>query len=114
MNNPIPISSTTSPQFPATLEFGATLGESGRPTIRQAARDVETMFLSLLLKEMRQSSESDGGFFAGDSGDVYGGLFDFYMGKHMAEAGGIGLASAWAGHLEQSLPPERSHDAPVR
>lgn len=58
------------------------------------------MFLSLLLKEMRQSLEPDG-LFAGDAGDVQGGLFDLYLSKHLADAGGVGLAAA----VERQLSP---------
>ena len=56
------------------------------------AKDFEALFLSQIIKGMRQSLEP-GSMFAGDSGDVQGGLFDQYMGKHLAEAGGVGLAA---------------------
>jgi len=61
---------------------------------RRVARDLEATFLTMLLKEMRQTLEPDGGLFPGDSGDVQGGLFDLYMGQHLAASGGFGLATA--------------------
>lgn len=61
---------------------------------RRVARDLEATFLTMLLKEMRQTLEPDGGLFPGDTGDVQGGLFDLFMGQHLAAAGGFGLATA--------------------
>lgn len=58
----------------------------------QQAQEFESVFVSMLLKEMRQSSLSEGGLFPGDSSDTYGGLFDMTFGKHIAQAGGLGLA----------------------
>ena len=47
-------------------------------TATEAARGLEATFLSILLKEMRQTLEP-GGLFANDSGDVLGGMFDQFM-----------------------------------
>lgn len=60
------------------------------------AREMEATFLTMLLKEMRQTldTDGDGGLFPGDTGDVQGGLFDLYLGKHLADSGGFGLAAA--------------------
>ncbi len=44
----------------------------------------------MMLKSMRQSMSED--MFAGDKSDTFGGLFDSFMGKHIAEGGGIGMA----------------------
>ena len=54
------------------------------------AREFESLFVSMMLKSMRQSMSKD--MFAGDSSDTFGGLFDSFMGQHIAEHGGIGLA----------------------
>ncbi|HEY1188500.1 MAG TPA: rod-binding protein, partial [Gemmata sp.] len=43
-----------------------------------------------------------GGLFPGDSGDVQGGLFDLYMGRHLAGAGGIGLAAALVRQMQET------------
>jgi flagellar protein FlgJ len=68
------------------------------------ARQFESLFLSQLLKEMRQTSEEGEGLFGKDPGDVMGGLFDQMMGKHLAEAGGIGLASMLTRQLQPTSP----------
>ncbi len=91
-----------------------TLGKTGRLTPADAAREAETMFLSLLLKEMRQSFDSEESLFAGDKGDVYGGLFDFLMSRHLAENGGIGLATAWSQQLQQATSTKSPHDSRTR
>lgn len=101
------------PLSTAPAEFGVTLGHGKKPGLSAATREMETMFLSLLLKEMRQAQESEeGGLFAGDTADVYGGLFDLYMSKHLADSGGIGLTSVWLKQLEQTQRSERLYDEP--
>jgi flagellar protein FlgJ len=55
------------------------------------ATEFESLVIGQLLKTMRTSSE-DGGMFPGDKSDTYGGMFDMYFGKFLAENGGLGLA----------------------
>ncbi len=78
---------------PADLN-GTRLGVRKGDSIGETVSDFEAMFLSLLLKEMRQTLDDGGGLFPGDTGDIQGGLFDQYLGKHLADAGGVGLAAA--------------------
>jgi flagellar protein FlgJ len=73
------------------------------------ARDFEATFLGMVLKEMRQTLDPDGGLFAGDTGDVQGGLFDLYLGQHLAAAGGVGLATA----ITRQLGPDSTHARPA-
>lgn len=68
-------------------------------SIDAVATNFESMFLSLLLKQMRQTLEP-GGLFPQDSGDVFGGLFDLYMGQHLAQAGGLGIGNLLRRQLE--------------
>jgi flagellar protein FlgJ len=56
----------------------------------QVAQDFESVFASMLLKEMRQSLEP-GTMFGEDSGDVYGGLFDRHFGEQMTKGNGLGM-----------------------
>ena len=62
------------------------------------AQQFEAVFASLLLKEMRQSMSGDG-LIPGDNGDIVGGLFDQFLGQHISEKGGLGLAAS----LEKSM-----------
>jgi Rod binding domain-containing protein len=67
----------------------------------KVAKDFESVFASMMLKEMRKSLEP-GSLFGDDSSDVYGGMFDQFMGQHMSESGGLGLASMIRQALEKS------------
>jgi Rod binding domain-containing protein len=73
---------------------------AGRGTPRAMAMEFESLLIGDLLKTMRTSSLSEeGGLFPGDQSDTYGGIFDMYFGKFLAEHGGLGLADT----LEKSL-----------
>ena len=76
------------------------LARSGQ-SMESAAKGFEETFLSLLVKEMRQTLEPNT-LFGHDSGDVFGGMFDQFMAKHLTQAGGIGLAADMKQKLEQS------------
>ena len=67
----------------------------------RVAEDFEGVFASLLLKEMRKTLEP-GTLFGEDSGDVYGGLFDMYLGQQMTQSGGFGLAKMVRESMERS------------
>jgi len=67
---------------------------------------MEATFLSMLLKEMRETLDPEGGLFPGDSGDVQGGLFDLYMSKHLADAGGVGMADAIVRQMQATGDPK--------
>src|SRR5689334_11609487 len=56
------------------------------------ANGFESMFLSMLLKEMRQTLEPET-LFPQDSGDILGGLFDLFLGQHLARAGALGIGA---------------------
>lgn len=74
----------------------ASAGAPARPadaaTIDRVATSFESMFASLLVKQMRQTLD-EGGLFGQDTSDIQGGLFDLYLGQHMAQAGGLGIAA---------------------
>ncbi len=63
----------------------------GQDKITQVASDFESLFASQMLKEMRKTLDPET-MFGGDSGDVYGGMFDQFVGQQMARSGGFGLA----------------------
>ncbi|WP_084760151.1 rod-binding protein [Zavarzinella formosa] len=81
----------------------ASLGKDQKHAANMA-KDFESLFLSVLLKGMRQTLEPDS-LFPGDSGDVMGGLFDQFMGQHLANAGGVGLAATIQRQTQQEPPP---------
>jgi flagellar protein FlgJ len=89
---------------------------SGRPNLNQSAakvaQDFESVFASMLLKEMRQSLEP-GSMFGEDSGDVYGGLFDRYFGEQMTKGSGLGMASMVQENIERMQNAGKPVAAPV-
>jgi flagellar protein FlgJ len=99
---------------PDPAALSAMAGAGGKNSTEAIATGFESMFASLMLKEMRQTLDSDT-MFAGDAGDVYGGLFDMYMGQHIAAAGGLGIAAAVRKQLEgttnRTPPKSRGYHA---
>jgi Rod binding domain-containing protein len=89
------ISATTSLVKPAALGDCANTARGSAPAapdkIEKVASDFESLFTSQLLKEMRKSLDPET-MFGGDGGDVYGGMFDQFVGQQMAQSGGFGLA----------------------
>jgi Rod binding domain-containing protein len=63
--------------------------------IAAAANEFESVFLSLMLKEMRNTLDKEnGGLFAGEGSDTFGGMFDMYMSQHLAKSQPLGLGDA--------------------
>ena len=85
---------------------GSVMDEHDKTSLKDAAQGFESVFLSLLLKEMRQTLEP-GSLFGKDSSDIYGGLFDQFMSQHLAQGKGMGLAQA----LLKQLEPKAAHGA---
>ena len=55
----------------------------------EAAKQFESVFMSMILKQMRQTL--DNGFFGKENSDSYGAMFDLYMGQHLSDQGGLGI-----------------------
>lgn len=91
---------------------GASTPEAKQAKTREMAREFEATFLSTLLKEMRQPATGEDGIFPGDSSDIQGGLFDLYLGRHLAEAGGIGIANSIL-RSQDSRPPAAIPNSPL-
>lgn len=98
------ISALSTPPTPPPVKTGPTVKKDQGARFHETANEFEATFLSMLLKEMRQTLEPDGGLFPGDSGDVQGGLFDLLLGSHLAQAGGVGLATALVRQMQATQP----------
>ena len=71
------------------------------------AGEFESVFVSLMLKEMRNTLDGEEGLFGGDQSDTFGGMFDMFMGQHLAEAKSLGIADAIEGFMKNQ-PSETS------
>ena len=56
------------------------------------AKKLEGVFLSMMVKQMRQSMSEDGLFGEGSHGEVLGGMFDQMMGEELSERSALGIA----------------------
>lgn len=63
------------------------------PRLHAACAEMESLFLSHLLKEMRATVEKSGFMDGGQAEEIFTSLLDVELSKKMSAAGGIGLAS---------------------
>lgn len=73
----------------------------------EVGKQFEGVFASMMVKEMRSSLEPET-LFGGDKGDVLGGLFDYFMGQHLAQSGRMGLAQVLQRQLFRHGSPPAS------
>jgi flagellar protein FlgJ len=62
------------------------------PHLEDACRDMESLFLSYLLKEMRATVNKSGFISGGKAEEIFTSLLDVELSKKMSAAGGIGLS----------------------
>lgn len=89
----------------------AKVGRAQEAKLQETAKEFEATLVSLLLKEMRQSLDPKGGLFPGDDADVQGGLFDMFLSKHLADAGGVGIAASLMDRLRAASTLTKLNDA---
>lgn len=76
-------------QPPATPETAA---GQGIQQLQETTRELEGVFLGLLMKAMRSTVGNGGLFKNGSDSQAYRDMFDQEIARSMAKAGGIGLA----------------------
>lgn len=76
-------------QQPGKVTPGETDGEA-----RAVSRQFEAMFVELLLRQARSTSQALGGEEAGMARDVYQGWFEQHVAQRITASGGIGLADS--------------------
>lgn len=67
--------------------------EKDDPSLGAACREMESLFLTHLLKEMRATVEKSGFISGGQAEEIFTSLLDVEISKKMAAAGGIGLSA---------------------
>jgi Rod binding domain-containing protein len=87
--------------------FGMALrpGKTDPRQVEQVANGLESVFFAMLCKEMRETLEP-GTLFGQDEGDVLGGMFDQFMGEHMARGGPLGIAAM----VRKQLTAQNTHE----
>ena len=79
------------------------------PRLRAACADMESLFLSHLLKELRATVDKSGFISGGQAEEIFTSLLDVELSKKMSAAGGIGLAAIL---LEQLAGKSSGKDKP--
>ena len=69
--------------------------------------------MSMMIKQLRETSSGEG-LFPGDKSDTYGGMFDMFMGDHLAESSDTGLerlfnSPAALRQLDEYVKPQLLH-----
>ena len=68
---------------------------------KQVGVDFESVFASLLLKEMQSTLES-GSIFGKEANEIYSGFFEMFVGQHIAKTGALGVGDMISSYLEAS------------
>jgi Rod binding domain-containing protein len=86
------------------------------PRLRAACAEMESLFISQLLKEMRATVEKSGFIDGGQAEEIFTSLLDVEISKKMSTAGGIGLSAILLEQLgakaarENTLSSQRIED----
>ncbi len=81
------------------------------PRLNAACAEMESLFLSHLLKEMRATVEKSGFIDGGQAEEIFTTLLDVELSKKMSVAGGIGLANILFEQLGGKSPRNDNPDS---
>lgn len=96
-------------------ELKAKAGEDPAANIRPVARQVEGMFVQMMLKSMRDALPKDG-LFSSERTRLYTSMYDQQIAQQMTAGKGLGLAEMMVKQMtpEQPLPEESTPAAPMK
>ena len=96
-------------------ELKAKAGEDPAANIRPVARQVEGMFVQMMLKSMRDALPKDG-LFSSEHTRLYTSMYDQQIAQQMTAGKGLGLAERMVKQMtpEQPLPEESTPAAPMK
>lgn len=77
------------------------LQNPGKDTLREVARQFESLFVQMMLKNMRAATPGDGGFFSSPQSDQYRDLYDQQLAVSMSQGQGFGIADMVERQLRQ-------------
>ncbi|WP_182870011.1 rod-binding protein [Rhodopirellula sp. JC639] len=78
--------------------------------MEELGTEFESVFLSMLMKEMRNSLED--GLFGGDGSDSFGGMFDQFIGQHLAQSKAIGVSDLLVQQYSKTQAAESHEQSP--
>lgn len=90
---------TDAPASRLAGKIRAAVAKGDTKGVEKAAKQFESYFVQMMLKEMRKAQASSDGLFSGPEMETFSGLFDQEIAGRISEGKGIGLAS----HLMQAL-----------
>lgn len=93
--------------FSTRLQHAEAAAKDDPQAVASVAQEFESVFLAMLLKNMR-STVSEGGMFAGDESDTFGSMFDLFMSQHLASSESLGIAKLVQNNLAQNHQSESS------
>jgi len=90
-------------------DLKAKAGKDPTGSIRPVARQVEGMFVQMMLKSMREALPKDG-IFSSDSSRLYTSMYDQQIAQQMTSGKGLGLADVIVKQMAaaQGVPPEEA------
>ncbi len=74
---------------------------------KDAGEQMEELFATMLVKELRKSLPNEGFFGSGKGADVFNGWMDEFLGKQLADEGALDLA----GRVKVALDEKESKNA---
>ena len=78
------------------------------PKLHAACAEMESLFISHLIKEMRATVEKSGFIDGGQAEEIFTSLLDVEISKKMSAAGGIGLSAILLEQLGAKTPRKNS------
>ncbi|TBR65179.1 MULTISPECIES: flagellar assembly peptidoglycan hydrolase FlgJ [unclassified Escherichia] len=96
-------------------DLKAKAGEDPAANIRPVARQVEGMFVQMMLKSMREALPKDG-MFSSENTRLYTSMYDQQIAQQMTAGKGLGLAEMMVKQMtpEQPLPAEEMPAGPMK
>ena len=114
-NNPtVPAANPVKTDKPAASKNSVPKESGKSEKVQKVIEEFEGVFMSMMIKQLRETDSGEG-FFPGDHSDTYGGMFDMFMGQHLARGSQTGLESLFesttAKNLQANAICERMHQA---
>ena len=90
-NNPtVPEDNSVKTDKPAASKNSVLKDSEKSEKVRKVIEEFEGVFMSMMIKQFRETDSGEG-FVRGDHSDTYGGMFDMFMGQHLARGAQTGL-----------------------